>query len=79
MKNEMDGATGCLLSIVLMTVAVVAFFLQGLYLMLVLEVGVRQSEFASWNTYDVMSNYFSNEDKKAHDWEIVDCTLPWEE
>lgn len=46
---------------------------------LALEVGVRQSEFASWKTYDAMSNYFSNEDKEAHDWEVVECTLPWEE
>lgn len=34
MKNEIDGATGCLLFIALLAVTVAAFFLQGLYLML---------------------------------------------
>ena len=34
MKNEIEGATGCLLSIAILAVVVVAFFLQGLYLML---------------------------------------------
>lgn len=34
MKNEIDGATGCLLSIALLAVVVAAVFLQGLYLML---------------------------------------------
>lgn len=34
MKNEFDGATGCLLAIALWAVIIAAFFLQGLYLML---------------------------------------------
>ncbi|WAD02143.1 hypothetical protein ORR04_02790 [Levilactobacillus brevis] len=34
MKNEIDGATGCLLFIALLAVTVAAFFLKGLYLML---------------------------------------------
>ena len=34
MKNEFDGATGCLLAIALWAVIIAVFFLQGFYLML---------------------------------------------